>query len=78
MVAVLDEERDRAAQRAAVAEAAGGLDVVGLELLARAAAVARLAPGEVAADQLVVELEAGGHAADDDVSPGPCDSPAVT
>ena len=66
MVAVLDEERDRAAQRAAVADAAERPHVVLLELLARAAAVARLAAGEVAADQLVVELDARGHAADDD------------
>ena len=44
-------------------------DVVGLELLARAAAVTRLAPGQVTADQLVVELEAGRHAADHDGQP---------
>ena len=71
VIAVLDEERDRAAQRAAVADAAERPHVVLLELLARAAAVARLAAGEVAADQLVVELDARRHAADDDRQAGP-------
>ncbi len=49
-------------ERAAVAQAGARLDVVLLELLARAAAVAGLAAGEVCADQLVVELEAGREA----------------
>ena len=40
-----------------------GLDVVLLELLPRAAPVAGLAAGEVALDQLVVELEARRKAA---------------
>src|SRR6185312_7980650 len=66
VIAVLDEERYGAAQRAAVADAAERPHVVLLELLARAAAVARLAARQVAADQLVVELDARRHAADDD------------
>ena len=49
-----------------MADAAERPHVVLLELLARAAAVARLAAGQVAADQLVVELDARRHAADDD------------
>ena len=54
-----------------MAQAAARLDVVLLELLARAAPVAGLAAGEVAADQLVVELEAGRKPGDDDREPGP-------
>ena len=54
-----------------MAQAAPWVDVVLLELLARAAPVAGLAAGEVALDQLVVELEAGGKPADDDGQAGP-------
>ena len=54
-----------------MAQAAARVDVVLLELLARAAPVAGLAAGEVALDQLVVELEARRKAADDDGQAGP-------
>src|SRR5262249_13526387 len=47
-------------------EAAERAHVVLLELLAGAASIAGLPPAEVAADQLVVELDARGDAADDD------------
>src|SRR6185437_8682322 len=70
VVAVLDEERERAPERPAVAEAAARLDVVLLELLARAAAVAGLTAGEIGPDQLVVELEPRREAGDDDGEPG--------
>ena len=53
-----------------VPEPAAWLDVVGLELLARAAAVARLTPGQIATDQLVVELEPGGQRRDHHRQPG--------
>ena len=62
-----------------MAHAAEDLDVVLLDLLPRAAAVAGLAAGEVAADRLAVDLEPrrqpGTITA---VMPGPCDSPEVT
>src|SRR6185437_5823254 len=70
VVAVLDEERERAPERPAVAEAAARLDVVLLELLARAAAVAGLTAGEIGPDQLVVDLEPRREAGDDDGEPG--------
>ena len=54
-----------------MAQAAPWVDVILLELLARAAPVAGLAAGEVALDQLVVELEAGREPADDDGQAGP-------
>ena len=70
VVAVLDEERERASQRAAVTQAGARLDVVLLELLAGAPAVAGLPPGEVGPDQLVVELEPRREARDDDCQAG--------
>ena len=57
MVAVADDERERCAERAAVPEAGEHLDLVLLELLARAAAVALLAPVEVGVDRSPVERE---------------------
>ena len=55
-VAVVDLERDRAAERAAVADAGGDVGAVGLDLHAPAAAVAELAAREVAVERLAVEL----------------------
>ena len=71
VVAVGDEERDRAAQGAAVADAGADLDRVGLDLHPPAAAVAELAPRHVAVERLAVELEPGRHALDDRDQAGP-------
>src|SRR5262249_2763473 len=65
MVAVADDERQRRPERAAVAEAREHLDLVGLDLLPRAAAVALLAAAEVLVDGLAVEREARGKPFDD-------------
>ena len=65
VVAVGDQDRDRAAERAAVAHAGADLDRVGLDLHPPAAAVAELAPRHVAVERLAVELEPGRHALDD-------------
>ena len=65
VVAVGDQDRDRAAQGATVAHAGADLDRVGLDLHPPAAAVAELAPRHVAVERLAVELEAGRHALDD-------------
>ena len=65
VVAVGDLERDRAAERAAVADAGGDLGGVALDLHAPAAAVAELAARHVAVDRLAVELEPRGQALDD-------------
>ena len=71
VVAVGDEDGDRAAERAAVADAGADLDRVGLDLHPPAAAVAELAPRHVAVERLAVELEPGRHALDDRDEPGP-------
>jgi hypothetical protein len=65
VVAIGDEQRDRAAQRAAVAHAGGDLGGVALDLHAAAATVAELAAGHVAIDRVQVELEARGQPLDD-------------
>ena len=65
MVAVADDERERRAERAPVPEPGVDLDLVGLDLLARAAAVALLAPAQVAVDRRLVEHEPGRETADD-------------
>src|SRR4051794_35920542 len=70
-VAVLHLQRDRAAERAPVADAGGDLRAVALDLHPSAAAVAQLAAGHVAVDRLAVELEAGGQALDDAREAGP-------
>ncbi len=70
VVAVGDEDRDRAAEGAAVAQAGADLDRVGLDLHPPAAPVAELAAGHVAVERLAVEGEAGGHALDDRDQPG--------
>src|SRR5439155_27063302 len=64
VVAVPDDERERRAERAPVAEAREHLDLVRLDLLARRAAVALLAPPEIGVDRLPVEDEPGGQARD--------------
>ena len=61
-----------------LAEAGEHLQLVGLDLLARAASVALLAPPEVVLDRLAVELEPRGEPFTTATSAGPCDSPAVT
>ena len=65
VVAVRDEQRERRAERAAVAQAGEHLDPVLLDLLPRAAAVALLAAREVGVDRVAVEHEPGRQAADD-------------
>ena len=59
VVAVLDQERHRAAERAAVADAAPDLRAVGLDLHPPAAPVAELAAREVGVDVLRSHLQAG-------------------
>ena len=65
VVAVADDERERRAERAAVAEAGEHLDLVRLDLLARRAAVALLPPPQVGVDRVLVERQPGGQAGDD-------------
>ena len=64
VVAVLDQERDGAAERAAVTDAAPDDRAVGLDLHPAAAAVTELPPREVAIDVLRRELEPRGQALD--------------
>ena len=71
VVAVGDEDGDRAAERAAVAHARADLDRVGLDFHPAAAAVAELAPRHVGVERLAIELEPGRHALDDRDEPGP-------
>jgi hypothetical protein len=59
VIAVANDERKRRAERPAMPEAGEHLDLVLLELLARAAAVPLLAPVEVSVDRRPVEQEAG-------------------
>ena len=59
VVAVGDQDRDRAAQRPAVANARADLDRVALDLHAAATAMAELAPRHVAIERLAIELEPG-------------------
>ena len=65
MVAVPDEERQRAAERPAVAKPGDHLDLVRFQALARAAAVALAPASQVAVDGDAVELKAGGKTAED-------------
>ncbi len=71
VVAVGDQQRDRAAEGAAVADPGADLDRVGLDLHPAAAAVAELAPRHVAVERLAIELQARRHALDDRHEPGP-------
>src|SRR5262249_10970753 len=68
VVAVPDDERERRAERAPVPEACEHLDLVGLDLLPRAAAVALLPSAEVGVDRVLFEDEPGretGHDRDE-------------
>ena len=65
VIAVADDQRDRPAERAPVTESAQDLGIVTLDLLARAAPVAGLPAGEVAAERLAIDLEARWQARDD-------------
>ena len=65
MVVVADDERERRAERPAVAQAGEHLDAVLLDLLPRRAAVALLPPLEVGVDRVAVELEPGGQPGED-------------
>ncbi len=71
MVAVADDERERRPERQPVPEPGEDLDLVLLELLPRAAAVALLAPREIAVDRGPVEPEPGGETGDDRDERGP-------
>jgi hypothetical protein len=71
VVAVDDTQRDRAAERAAVTDAARHLRLVALDLHPPTTAVPELAPGEVAVECLTVELEPGRQALDDGRQPRP-------
>ncbi len=57
MIAVTDDERQRRAERATVAQAGEDLHLVGLDLLAGTSAVALLAAAQVVVDHLAVEDE---------------------
>ena len=70
VVAVLDQERDGAAERAAMADAAPDDRAVGLDLHPAAAAVAELAPREVAVDVGGLELEPRGQPLEHGHEPG--------
>ena len=74
VVDVADDERERRAERPAVAEAGEHLDAVLLDLLAGRAAVALLPPLQVGVDPVAVELEPGRQAADDRHERRPVDS----
>ena len=84
VVAIRDEDRDRAAEGAAVADSGADLDRVGLDLHPAAAAVAELAPGHVAVERLAVELEPAGMPSTIATRPGPvrfpcgCEAEEVT
>ena len=71
VVAVADDERERRAERAALAQAGQHLDRVRLDLLPRRAAVALLAPPEVGVDRRAVEDEARREAGEDRDERGP-------
>ena len=65
MVAVAHDERERRAERPALAQPGEHLDLVLLDLLPRAAAVALLAAAKVRIDRVLLEDEAGGQAGED-------------
>ena len=70
VVAVGDQDRDRAAQGAPVADPGADLDRVALDLHPAAAAMAELAARHVAVERLAIELEPGRQALDDRDQPG--------
>ena len=65
VIPVVNDERERRSERASVTEAGEHLDPVLLELLARAAAIALLAPCEIRVDRVPLESEPGGQPAED-------------
>ena len=65
MVAIPDDERQRRPERPSLPEAREHLDLVALELLARAAAVALLPAPQVCVDRVLRQLEPGGKPRDD-------------
>src|SRR4051812_6310801 len=65
VVDVPDDERERRAECAPLAQAREHLDAVRLDLLARRAAVALLPPPQVGVNRVAVQHEPGGEAADD-------------
>jgi hypothetical protein len=70
VVLVADQERDRAAERAAVAHSREHLDRVLLDLHAAAAAVAALPSPQVGVDRLAVDGNACRKPLDDDAESG--------
>src|SRR5207253_1257191 len=71
VVAVADDERERRAERSPVPEPGEHLDLIGLDLLPRAAPVALLAPPQIGVDRVLLEQEPGGEAGDDRDEGGP-------
>src|SRR5919106_54796 len=65
VVAVADDERERRPERAAVPQAREHLDLVRLDLLARAAPVPLLAAAEIRLDRVALEHEPGREPGDD-------------
>ena len=65
VIAVLDDQAEWAAKRAAMAHAAKDRGLVGLDCLARRAAVARLTASQIALQPLAVGMQAGGQARED-------------
>ena len=65
VVAVVDLQGDRTAERAPVPDSAGDLHLVALDLHPSPTPVAELTAGQIAVDGLAIELEAGGKTLDD-------------
>ena len=77
VVTVLDQENDRAAEGAAVPDAAANDRPVGLDLHPPAAAVPQLAARKVGVDVGRLQSRPAGRPSSTATSQGPCDSPAV-
>src|SRR5205823_9056965 len=71
VVAVADDQGERGAERPPVSHSGERLDLVGLDLLARTATVALLAPPQVGVDRALVEQEPGRETGDDCDERGP-------
>src|SRR5260370_25259850 len=71
VLAVADDERERCAEGPALTQAREHLDLVGLDLLARRAAVPLLPPAQVGVDGLALEHEPGGEPGEDRHERGP-------
>src|SRR5207253_7333382 len=65
VVAVADDERERRPERPSVPQPREHLHLVGLDLLARRAAVPLLAAAQIGVDRVPVEDESGGQPFDD-------------